>query len=139
MGIESHYSSKKDRVFVRCITGHYKLKDELARLRALPRVRKGSEIRFVDGPQAYSRHYVEPHDGLTQTQHIHLEEYGPGASPRKPGTWRGARSTYSTARATRSTTGSGTTGRRGTLRWSTTTACTSTSTPIPPSRRARWC
>ena len=32
MGIESHYSSKKDRVFVRGITGHYKLKDELARL-----------------------------------------------------------------------------------------------------------
>ncbi len=64
MGIESHYSSKKDRVFVRSITGHYKLKDELARLRAMPRVRKGSEIKFVDGPQAYSRHYVEPHDGL---------------------------------------------------------------------------
>jgi len=40
-----------------------KLKDELARLRAMPRVRKGSEIKFVDGPQAYSRHYVEPHDG----------------------------------------------------------------------------
>src|SRR5213594_3643303 len=78
MGVESHYSSKKDRVFVRGITGHYKLKDELARLRALPRVRKGSEIKFVDGPQAYSRHYVEPEDGITQTLHIHLEEYGPG-------------------------------------------------------------
>ena len=85
MGIESHYHSKKDRVFVRAITGHYKLKDELARLRALPRVRKGSEIRFVDGPQAYSRHYVEPHDGLTQTLHIHLEEYGPGGKSQKHG------------------------------------------------------
>src|SRR5438034_11844320 len=83
MGVESHYSSKKDRVFVRAITGHYKLKDELARLRALPRVRKGSEIRFVDGPQAYSRHYVEPHDGVTQTLHIHLEEYGPGGKSQK--------------------------------------------------------
>jgi len=85
MGVESHYSSKKDRVFVRAITGHYKLKDELARLRALPRVRKGSEIRFVDGPQAYSRHYVEPHDGVTQTLHIHLEEYGPGGKSQKHG------------------------------------------------------
>src|SRR6266568_2205172 len=85
MGIESHYSSKKDRVFVRSITGHYKLKDELARLRAMPRVRKGSEIKFVDGPQAYSRHYVEPHDGLTQTLHIHLEEYGPGGKSQKHG------------------------------------------------------
>jgi gentisate 1,2-dioxygenase len=70
---------------VRVITGHYKLKEELARLRALPRVRKGSEIKFVDGPQAYSRHYVEPHDGLTQTLHIHLEEYGPGGQSQKHG------------------------------------------------------
>src|SRR5260370_14244736 len=85
MGIDSHYSSKKDRVFVRGITGHYKLKDELARLRAMPRVRKGSEIKFVDGPQAYSRHYVEPHDGLTQTLHIHLEAYGPGGKSQKHG------------------------------------------------------
>ena len=73
MGVESHYSSKKNRVFVRAITGHYKLKDELARLRALPRVRKGNQIKFIDGPQAYSRHYVEPEDGITQTLHIHLE------------------------------------------------------------------
>ena len=34
MGKESHYSSKKDRVFVRGIQGQYSLKDELTRLRA---------------------------------------------------------------------------------------------------------
>ena len=34
MGKESHYNSKKDRVFVRGIQGQYSLKDELARLRA---------------------------------------------------------------------------------------------------------
>jgi gentisate 1,2-dioxygenase len=85
MGVESHYHSKQDRVFVRAITGHYKLKDELARLRALPRVVKGSELKFVDGPQAYSRHYVEPEDGITQTLHIHLEEYGPGGKSQKHG------------------------------------------------------
>ena len=38
---ESHYHSKKDRVFVRAIAGQYNLKEELARLRSLPRVRKG--------------------------------------------------------------------------------------------------
>jgi hypothetical protein len=38
MGKESHYSSKKDRVFVRGIQGQYSLKDELQRLRAMPRV-----------------------------------------------------------------------------------------------------
>ncbi len=81
----SHYHSKKDRVFVRAIAGHYGLKDELARLRALPRVVKGSECRFMDGPQAYSRHYVEPKDGITQTLHIHIEEYGPGGKSQKHG------------------------------------------------------
>lgn len=82
---QSHYSSKKDRVFVRAVAGHYGLTDELARLRALPRVRKGEEIKFIDGPQAYSRHYVEPKDGITQTLHIHLEEYGPGGRSQKHG------------------------------------------------------
>src|SRR6185503_5759669 len=63
MGTESHYHSKKDRIFVRPIQGQYSLKDELKRLRSMPRVRKGREIKFVDGPQTWSRHYVEPKDG----------------------------------------------------------------------------
>ncbi len=82
---ESHYHSKKDRVFVRGIVGPYNLKVELQRLRSLPRVRKGSLIKFIDGPQCYSRHYVEPKDGLGQTLHIHLEEYGPGGKSQKHG------------------------------------------------------
>ena len=82
---ESHYHSKKDRVFVRPIQGAYSLKDELKRLRDMPRVRKGREIKFNDGPQAYSRHYVEPKDGITQTFHLHLEEYGPGGKSQKHG------------------------------------------------------
>src|SRR3989442_1261322 len=85
MGVESHYSSKKNRVFVRAMTGHYKLKDELGGLRARTGSRKGNEIKFIDGPQAYSRHYVEPEDGITQTLHIHLEEYGPGGKSQKHG------------------------------------------------------
>jgi gentisate 1,2-dioxygenase len=51
----------------------------------MPRVRKANEIKFVDGPQAYSRHYVEPKDGITQTFHLHLEEYGPGGKSQKHG------------------------------------------------------
>ena len=82
---ESHYHSKKDRVFARAIAGPYNLKDELARLRAMPRVRKGRLIRFVDGPQTYSRHYIEPKDGITQMFHIHLEEYAPGGHSQKHG------------------------------------------------------
>src|ERR1700682_1591544 len=82
---ESHYHSKKDRVFVRGIQGQYSLKDELKRLRDMPRVRRGSEIKFNDGPQTYSRHYVEPKDGITQTFHLHMEEYGPGGRSQKHG------------------------------------------------------
>jgi gentisate 1,2-dioxygenase len=79
------YHSRKDRVFVRSIQGAYNLTAELERLRSLPRVRKAREIRFIDGPQAYSRHYVEPKDGITQTFHLHLEEYGPGGRSQKHG------------------------------------------------------
>jgi gentisate 1,2-dioxygenase len=79
------YHSQKNRTFVRAIQGEYGLNAELERLRSMPRVRKASEIRFVDGPQAYSRHYVEPKDGITQTFHLHLEEYGPGGRSQKHG------------------------------------------------------
>ncbi|MHB1343177.1 MAG: cupin domain-containing protein [Thermoleophilia bacterium] len=79
------YHEQTDRKFVREVSGAYNLSEELARLRAQPRVRKGSEIPFVDGPQAYSKHYIEPKDGLGQTLHVHLEEYGPGGSSQKHG------------------------------------------------------
>jgi quercetin dioxygenase-like cupin family protein len=82
---ESHYHSKKDRIFVRGIQGQYSLKDELKRLRSLPRVRKAKDIKFVDGPQTFSRHYVEPKDGITQMFHLHLEEYAPGGKSQKHG------------------------------------------------------
>jgi quercetin dioxygenase-like cupin family protein len=82
---ESHYHSKKDRIFVRGIQGAYSLKEELAKLRSMPRVRKGSTIKFRDGPQTYSRHYVEPKDGITQLFHLHMEEYAPGGRSQKHG------------------------------------------------------
>jgi quercetin dioxygenase-like cupin family protein len=85
MGKESHYNSKKDRVFVRGIQGQYSLKDELSRLRSMPRVIKGKDLLFNDGPQSFSKHFIEPVDGLTQTLHVHLEEYGPGGRTQKHG------------------------------------------------------
>jgi|GEM_PF-4981278 len=54
-----YYHSQKDRIFVRAIQGEYNLDWELKRLRAMPRVRKASEIKFVDGPQAYSRPRIQ--------------------------------------------------------------------------------
>jgi quercetin dioxygenase-like cupin family protein len=85
LGKESHYSSKKPRVFVRGIQGQYSLQEELERLRSVPRVIKGRELKFNDGPQSFSKHFVEPVDGMTQTLHIHLEEYAPGGRTQKHG------------------------------------------------------
>ena len=85
MGKESHYNSKKDRVFLRGIAGPYNLKDELTRLRSLPRVIKGKDLLFNDGPQSFSKHFIEPVDGYTQTLHVHLEEDAPGGRPQKHG------------------------------------------------------
>jgi len=85
VGKESHYSSKRDRVFVRGIQGQYSLKEELHRLRSIPRVIKGRELLFNDGPQSFSKHFIEPVDGLGQTLHLHLEEYAPGGRTQKHG------------------------------------------------------
>jgi len=42
-------------------------------------------MKFQDGPQSFSKHFVEPVDGLTQTLHVHLEEYAPGGRTQKHG------------------------------------------------------
>lgn len=73
-----HFHERTDRVFVRGIQGAYNLKDELRRLRAMPRVRRAEAVPFIDGPQAFSKHYLHPEDSLGQTLHIHVEEYAPG-------------------------------------------------------------
>ncbi len=84
------YHNKKDRVFVRGIQGEYNLKEELDRLRTCRACARRRRSSFIDGPQCFSRHYVEPKDGITQTFHMHLEEYAPGrrvaeARPRQRG------------------------------------------------------
>jgi gentisate 1,2-dioxygenase len=42
-------------------------------------------MKFNDGPQSFSKHFIEPVDGLTQTLHVHLEEYAPGGRTQKHG------------------------------------------------------
>jgi quercetin dioxygenase-like cupin family protein len=76
---------EQKRVFVREVSGEYNLTHELKRLRSLPRVRKGREVEFHGGPQQFNKSYLEPHDGLGQTLHVHLEEFAPGAKSQKHG------------------------------------------------------
>src|SRR5262249_49471462 len=85
VGNESHYHSKTARLFAGAIAGQYNLKDERKRRPARPRGRRARALRSTAGPQTFSRHYVEPKDGITQTLHIHLEEWGPGAKSQKHG------------------------------------------------------
>ena len=54
MGRESHHFSSKDRTFLRAISGPYDLQDELTRLRVVPRVVKGRELKLQDSPQTYN-------------------------------------------------------------------------------------
>jgi quercetin dioxygenase-like cupin family protein len=85
MGNASHYDPTKKRMFVRGISGEYNLKHELERLRSLPRVVKSTQLDFTAGPQAFSKHFIEPEDGYGQTLHIHLEEYAPGGKSQQHG------------------------------------------------------
>src|SRR6266851_5051797 len=72
MGNKQH-DPDRQRVFVRALEGAYSLRDELDRLRAMPRVIKGKDLKLDGGPQHFSRHYVEPEDGRTQ-KHGHVNE-----------------------------------------------------------------
>ncbi|WP_205927116.1 hypothetical protein [Rhizobium sp. P32RR-XVIII] len=134
-GPAGYYHSKKDRVFVRAIEGAYNLTEELNRLRAMPRVRKARDIKFVDGPQAYSRHYVEPEHGITQTFHLHLEEYGPGGKSQKHGHVNEAAFYILDGDGYEVHDNIRYDWTAGASRSYTTTACTSISTPLTPSRR----
>jgi len=135
IGPAGYYHSQKDRIFVRAIQGEYNLQWELDRVRAMPRVRKAKDIKFVDGPQAYSRHYVEPKDGISQLFHLHLEEYGPGGKSQKHGHVNEAAFYILDGEDTKSTTIFAMTGRQGMWPSFTTTASTSISTPLTPNRR----
>ena len=85
MAKASHYDPSHKRIFVREISGDYGLKHELNRLRSLPRVVKSTTLQFQSGPQAFSKHFMEPEDGMAQTLHIHLEEYAPGGKTQTHG------------------------------------------------------
>ena len=60
MGRESHHFSTKDRTFLRAISGPYNLQDELNRVRSVPRVVKGCQLKLQDGPQTYIRSALFP-------------------------------------------------------------------------------
>jgi quercetin dioxygenase-like cupin family protein len=77
---------KKERIFVRAVQSHlYSMRDELQRLRKMPRVIKGKGLPFKGGPQDYSKTFVDPHSGITQSFHIHYVDLAPQGKSQKHG------------------------------------------------------
>ena len=77
---------KKERVFVRPVKSlMYSMRDELQRLRSQPRVIKGNELKWAAGPQRFGKRLIDPHNGLTQSLHIHYVDLAPIGKSQKHG------------------------------------------------------
>ena len=77
---------KKERTFVRGLkSANYILKEELKRLRSMPRVIHTDEIPCHGGPQAWGKHFIHPESGLGQSIHMHIEDLTPGGHGKKHG------------------------------------------------------
>ena len=77
---------KEARVFVRTVQSRlYSMRDEMQRLRCMPRVVKGDKLHFKGGPQDYNKTFVDPHSGTTQSIHIHYVDLAPLGKSQKHG------------------------------------------------------
>jgi quercetin dioxygenase-like cupin family protein len=76
----------KPRLYVREISGFsYCLDDELKRLRSLPRVIKGKDLRFKKGPQYFNCTILSPKNGTSQSIFAHMVVIAPGGKSQKHG------------------------------------------------------
>jgi uncharacterized cupin superfamily protein len=76
----------EERIFVRGIGSHgYSLKEDLKRLRSLPRVIKAADRPWRNGPQRFNKNMLNPGYGFTQSLHCSLEELAPGSRSQKHG------------------------------------------------------
>jgi len=77
---------QKKRLFFRGLDGMtYSLRDELARLRKVPRVIKGKDIKMRKGPQYYNADLLTPRDKSTQVLYAHYVVLAPGGRSDKHG------------------------------------------------------
>ena len=77
---------KKKRLFFRGLDGMtYSLREELTRLRKVPRVIKGKDIQLKKGPQYYNADLLTPKDKSTQVLYAHYVVLAPGGQSDKHG------------------------------------------------------
>lgn len=83
---ESGKVYKKHRLFFRGLEGMtYSLREELKRLRSIPRVVKGKDIQLKKGPQYYNADILTPKDGSSQVLYAHYVMLAPGGRSDKHG------------------------------------------------------
>lgn len=77
---------QKKRLFFRGLDGMtYSLREELKRLRKVPRVIKGKDIKLKKGPQYYNADLLTPKDKSTQVLYAHYVVLAPGGQSDKHG------------------------------------------------------
>ena len=76
----------KNRVFYRGLRhSGYDLRNELARLRRIPRVTKAKDLKFEWGPQYYNARILNPESGTSQVLYAHFIVLAPGGRSQKHG------------------------------------------------------
>ncbi|UCG64162.1 MAG: cupin domain-containing protein [Deltaproteobacteria bacterium] len=83
-GLKTAYD--KPRLFFRELTGFtYSLARELKKLRSIPRVIKGKDLKFKSGPQYFNSNILTPKNNTAQALYAHLVVLAPGAKSHRHG------------------------------------------------------
>ncbi len=87
MDIFTDEKYKKERTHVKAVKScYYNMSDHFQKIRSMPRVIKGNELKWGGGPQYWSKHLISPHHSeLTQSLHIHCMDLAPKAKSLKHG------------------------------------------------------
>ena len=77
---------KKERLFYRALSGYtYSLREEIERLRKVPRVIKGKDLKLTRGPQYYNADILTPRDKISQVLFAHYVVLAPDGKSQKHG------------------------------------------------------
>jgi hypothetical protein len=83
---ETGKAYQKERLFFRELTAFtYSLREELKRLRKVPRVIKGKDIKLKKGPQFFFADIITPKEKITQVLYAHYVVLAPGGKSDKHG------------------------------------------------------
>ena len=83
---ETGKTYQKERLFFRGLTAFtYSLREELKRLRKMPRVIKGKDLELKKGPQFFMADIITPKEKITQVLYAHYVVIAPGGKSDKHG------------------------------------------------------